>query len=157
MSSLGLLNSGAPGEQLENSMLNRLGRNSMLHIRYSGTMLLAILLFAQASALPVHIGLLLLPPHTAAMTHGCEKGTCCTALCFLDKHGNHHCVHMSGDSCECGISTEDCTGNTIFLSAIVVLYNDANLLPDFVSSPWISPVQTPFEGREPITPSPPPK
>jgi hypothetical protein len=117
----------------------------------------AIMLFTQASALPVHIGLILLPAHTAAMTHGCEKGTCCTPLCYLDKHGVHHCVHMSGDSCACGISTDDCTANPIFISAIVTLPNIDNLRPNSVPARWIPPVQAPFAGREPATPSPPPK
>jgi hypothetical protein len=117
----------------------------------------AIILFSQAIALPVHIGLLLLPAHTAAMTHGCEKGTCCTPLCYLDKHGVHHCVHMSGDSCECGISTDDCTVNPIFLSAIVTIPNIDNLHPNSIPVPWIPPGQALLGGRETATPSPPPK
>jgi hypothetical protein len=121
------------------------------------TTLVAVMLFAQASALPVHIGLLLLPPHTAAMTHGCDQGTCCTPLCFLDKHGIHHCVHMAGDSCDCAISTDDCTTNPVFLSAIVTAPNTGNLFPGLVPVRWIPRSQALFEGRTPATPTPPPK
>jgi len=122
------------------------------------TALFAFVVFVQASALPTHIGLLLIPLHTAAMTHGCEKGTCCTPLCYLDKHGAHHCVHMTGDSCECGVSAgDDCTVNPIFLSALVILCNTTPLPPDLVPARWnqIAPVF--FTGREPAIPTPPPK
>ena len=121
------------------------------------TLIFALILFAQASALPVHIGLMLLPAHTAAMTHGCEKGTCCTPLCYLDKHGTHHCVHMSGDSCECGISTDDCTVNPIFISAIGTRPDVYGMRPNSVPARWIPSGQTLFTGREPAPPSPPPK
>jgi len=121
------------------------------------SVLFGFMLFVQASALPMHVGLWLLPPHTAAMTHGCEKGTCCTALCYLDKHGVHHCVHMSGDSCECGISTDDCTVNPIFLSAIVTFQNVNSLLPELVPALWVPLAPALFNGREPVTPTPPPK
>ena len=119
--------------------------------------LFAFLLFAQASALPMHLGFILLPPHARVMTQGCEKGSCCTALCYLDKHGFHHCVHMPGDSCECGISTDDCQANPVFLSAIITLPKIDNLLPNFVPSGWVCPLQDFFAGRTPATPSPPPK
>jgi hypothetical protein len=42
-----------------------------------------------------------------AMTKGCLKGSCCTSKCFLDKSGVHHCVHESGDSCDCDLSSDD--------------------------------------------------
>jgi hypothetical protein len=119
--------------------------------------LCSIMLFAQASALPVHIGLMLLPAHTAAMTHGCEKGTCCTPLCFLDKHGVHHCVHMTGDSCACVISTDDCAANPIFLSAVVTFSECENLPPDVVQDRWVPLSPALFAGRHPATPTPPPK
>jgi hypothetical protein len=121
------------------------------------TVLFAVMLFVQASALPTHIGLMLIPPHSAAMTHGCMKGTCCTALCFLDRHGVHHCVHMSGDSCACAVSTDDCTANPVFLSAIVTLPELENLLPDFDPAQWSPLSPALFMGREPATPTPPPK
>jgi len=114
-------------------------------------------LFAQASALPVHIGLLLLPAHAEAMTHGCETGSCCTALCYLDKHGVHHCVHNPGDSCKCGKSTGDFETNPVFLSAIIILPQIDSLLPIFVPIQWNSPVHVLCGGREPSTPTPPPK
>ena len=119
--------------------------------------LLGFLLFAQSGALPVHLGLLLLPPHSAAMTHGCSKGSCCTALCYLDKHGVHHCVHAPGDSCECGLSTSDCGANPIFLSAIITLPNIDNLLPIPAPAGWVRQSLGLFAGRNPETPSPPPK
>jgi hypothetical protein len=121
------------------------------------TILFAVMLFVQASALPTHIGLWLMPADSAAMTQGCEKGTCCTALCYLDRDGVHHCVHMSGDSCECGISTDDCTCNPIFLSAIVTFPDTDPLLPDLIPARWTPLAPALFRGREPATPMPPPK
>jgi hypothetical protein len=88
--------------------------------------------FAQASALPGHIGLLLLPADAKTMTHGCKKGRCCTALCYLDKHGVHHRVHNPGDSCECGISTGDFDASPAVLSVIIIFPKIDNLLPVFV-------------------------
>lgn len=118
---------------------------------------LAILLFVQASALPVHVGLLLLPPHAAAMTHGCQKGTCCTPLCYLDKHGVHHCVHMPGDSCNCSMTTTDVDSNPIFLSDVLVLTEIENLLPELISAGRILPTPVLIRGHVPAVPSPPPK
>ncbi len=122
------------------------------------TILFTFILFVQASALPTHIGLLLIPPNTAAMTHGCEKGTCCTPLCFLDKHGVHHCVHLTGDSCECGVSASDeCTVNPVFLSAIIAFVHTEALLPDLIPARWNQTISILFIGREPAIPTPPPK
>ncbi len=119
--------------------------------------LFCFILFAQASALPVHIGLLLLPADAKPMTHGCEKGSCCTPFCYLDKHGVHHCVHSPGDSCECGISTGDFDTNPVFLSAIIIFPFLDNLLPTVVATLWRAPAHLLFAGREPATPTPPPK
>lgn len=120
--------------------------------------LFTLIVFMQASALPTHIGLLMIPFNTPAMTHGCEKGTCCTQLCYLDKHGTHHCVHMSGDSCECGVSDgDDCTANPIFLSAVIVLFDTDALMPDLTPARWNQIVSIFFTGREPAIPIPPPK
>lgn len=121
------------------------------------TALFAFLLFVQASALPAHIGLMFVAPGTAAMTHGCEKGTCCTPLCFLDKHGGHHCVHMSGDSCDCALSTNDCTCNPIFLSAIIDAWDVEPFFTNPNSTRMTLPAQALLFEYEPGIPVPPPK
>ena len=119
--------------------------------------LFGLLLFAQASALPMHLGFFIVGPDAHAMTEGCEKGTCCTALCYLDKHGIHHCVHEHGDSCGCDISANDFNANSIFLSAVVTLPQLGSLIPDLTPSGRI--LQTPgsIESRDITTSTPPPK
>ena len=119
--------------------------------------LYAILLFVQASALPMHLGFFLLPHHAKAMTEGCEKVTCCTALCYLDKHGIHHCVHLPGDSCGCGMSADECQVNPVLLSALVTLPAIEDWLPAFIPAGWIHSALHYFSSRMPDTPSPPPK
>lgn len=119
--------------------------------------LLGLLLFVQAGSLPMHLGILLLGPDAHAMTEGCDKKTCCTALCYLDKHGIHHCVHEPGDSCECGISTHDLNTNPIFLSAVVTLPELESLIPDLAPSGWIPQLHDPIETRHIAAPAPPPK
>ncbi len=139
-------------------MPNSIGKQTRVGIRHGSAILVAFVFFAQTAALPVHVGLMLLPPNTAAMTHGCDKGTCCTPLCFLDKRGVHHCVHMSAeDSCSCALSQEDCTVNPIFMSAIVILPRNMSLIPNFVPARWIFPVPNLYAGRDPATPTLPPK
>jgi hypothetical protein len=105
----------------------------------------------------MHLGFFLLGPDAHAMTEGCEKGTCCTALCYLDKHGIHHCVHEHGDSCGCGISTNDLDANSIFLSAVVTLPKLESLLPDLTPSGRILQIPGLIYSCDITTPTPPPK
>ncbi len=90
-----------------------------------------------------------------AMTKGCLKGSCCTSKCYLDKNGVHHCVHKSGDSCDCGLSSggegelhETSFQNDIAIrgvdsvSARFALNSNSVEPPDFLPDPYLS-IQTP--------------
>jgi hypothetical protein len=101
------------------------------------SLFLDFILFFQAGALPVHLGFLLLPPNAKAVTQGCKKKTCCMALCYVDRHGIHHCVHRLGESCECGISSHDLDANPIFLSTVVTFPDCEGLLPDLIPNGWM--------------------
>jgi hypothetical protein len=119
---------------------------------------LCFLVFVQTSALPTHLCYLCLPRDAHPVTEGCKTKTCCTALCYVDKYGIHHCVHRPGDDfCQCGTSTVDPNADSLLLLAVANLPKPMNLRPDFVASGWISPLPALFEGNNPATPSPPPK
>jgi len=42
-----------------------------------------------------------------AMTIGCPVAGCCTAKCYLDEDGVHHCVSETESSCGCELSCGD--------------------------------------------------
>ena len=119
--------------------------------------LFGLLLFAQASSLPIHLGLYLAGPDARPMTKGCDKKTCCTALCYLDKDGIHHCVHEPGESCKCGSSDDDLNIAPIFLSTLITLPKITSLIPDFRPVAWIATIRDSVVTHDPATPVPPPK
>jgi hypothetical protein len=122
------------------------------------SLLLALVLFTHASALLMYVGYCFLPSHAHAMTKGCEKAICCTAFCYLDKNGVHHCVHApGGDSCECGFSANDSDEDSPLLSIIGTLTDLDILIPVFLPAEWISPVCSLRLAYTPTIPSPPPK
>jgi hypothetical protein len=121
------------------------------------TCLAGFFLFVQASALPTHLGLLLLPAGAAPVTEGCEKETCCTPLCFVDEQGIHHCVHMPDETCACGQASDHSHANPVFLSAVLTLPQAESLLPDLLATGWVRLAHPDLAGRDPATPVPPPK
>ncbi len=50
-------------------------------------------------------------PH--AMTVGCAEASCCTARCYLDENGVHHCVPNEGASCDCGLSSKEAASRSV--------------------------------------------
>jgi hypothetical protein len=121
-------------------------------------LLLCFTLISQASALPLSIGFLLLPRDAPPMTRGCPKKTCCTPLCYVDKHGVHHCVHMPGsDSCERGLSTHDLSVDPILFSAIATLPDFERPIPAPQAAGRVIQIRTSIASYDPATPSPPPK
>ena len=120
--------------------------------------ILCVLLFAHACALPVHLGLLFRHIAAPAMTEGCEKKTCCTALCYVDKYGIHHCVHKpGGDFCKCGLSTDDPDTYPIVPVTMATLPESECLFPSLMPSEWVFQTPTLIASYSPATPSPPPK
>lgn len=125
--------------------------------------LLSLILVVQTCALPIPLAFLLISPEAEAMTRGCAKKTCCTALCYLDKNGVHHCVHLQNehrhhaDSCECGVAIHDQAVNLILHSTPGTIPETERPSLFLVQNGWIS--QTPVfaETHDPATPSPPPR
>lgn len=150
---------GVPSPQRRSS-----SRLAQLRGRWRGllarfmTSLFGIVLFAQVCALPTHLGFFFLPLDAHAMTKGCKRKTCCTALCYVDKYGIHHCVHEpGGDSCECSKSSYDSSTNPILLSTVVALPDREHLLPAIVPAGWTFQTTRLIADYDPATPSPPPK
>jgi hypothetical protein len=116
-----------------------------------------VLLAAQASALPIHVGFALLRGDEKPVTEGCEQKTCCTALCYVDKHGNHHCVHETDDSGECGVKKNDLKNNPLLPLPSIVLQGPVIAMPDFVPTEWLRIAPVPVETFDTTVPSPPPE
>jgi hypothetical protein len=115
------------------------------------------LLAAQACALPINLGFAFLRGDEDPVTEGCERKTCCTAFCYLDKNGVHHCVHETNDSSQCGVSTNELKNNPILPLPNVVLPKAEALIPDLLAIEWIPQTPVPVETCDIIIPSPPPK
>jgi hypothetical protein len=119
--------------------------------------LMGVLLTVQARALPIHLGFVFLRGDEEAMTEGCDQKTCCTALCYLDQDGNHHCVQKPGHSCECGISTNGLDQHPMLLMIPANLPKEEKLLPDLILAGWIIRTNKPVASFYPGIPPPPPK
>jgi hypothetical protein len=122
------------------------------------SLLMSIVLFSHTTALPICLGFYLLPGNAAAITKGCKKGTCCTPLCYLDKNGIHHCVHIpNGDSCECSQLANNPDVDPIPLSNIGILPDPDNLLPTLLPTGWVFQLHKCIVTHIPAVPFPPPK
>ncbi len=120
--------------------------------------ILCATIFSYTCALPANLGFFFLSHGAPAMTKGCKKGTCCTALCYVDKYGIHHCVHKpGGDSCECGLSANDLDENPMPPTTLVTLPKFECPSPALIPSGWICGAPTLISSFDPATPSPPPK
>jgi hypothetical protein len=131
----------------------------LLHSPSSGvlSLILGLIIVAQAGGLPMQLGFMLLPKNAPAVTQGCKKGTCCTALCYVDKHGVHHCVHEHGDSCDCGQSTREADADQILISTPGTLPSTANCLPNLRPIGWVFHSFAFAASYRSATPFPPPK
>jgi hypothetical protein len=118
---------------------------------------LSLILVFQTCALPIPLAFLLISADAETTTEGCATKTCCTALCYVDKNGVHHCVHKHEDSCECDVSIHDRTVNPILYSTIGTLPIIDQLLPDLIPEVWISQIPASVKNHRPATPSLPPK
>ncbi len=119
--------------------------------------LLSLMLLVQTCALPIPAAFLLISADAAAVTEGCDTKTCCTALCYLDRHGTHHCVHKHGDACGKG-EDPDRTDVIPVLLLTLALCPEAELPP-----PALDPVGVVYSDRllfashHPPIPIPPPQ
>lgn len=132
-------------------------KGESLFVRAWALWVIAVLLAAQASALPINIGFALLHGDEKPVTEGCETKTCCTALCYVDKHGTHHCVHQTEDSSQCGVSKNELKNNPLLPLSSVVLQNELSAIPDFIPTRWLPRARLPVQTCDLSIPSPPPK
>jgi hypothetical protein len=121
------------------------------------SLLLSLIIAVQTCTLPLPIVFLFVDASAKAMTEGCETKTCCTALCYLDKNGIHHCVHKHDESCGCDSLTHDSHISLILLSTIAVLPRLDKVCPTFLQTGWIHQTEDRIAAYNPATPSPPPK
>jgi hypothetical protein len=120
--------------------------------------LLSLAIMVHTCILPVPLAFLFVAADAEAVTEGCETGTCCTALCYVDSNGVHHCVHKHGDSCDCGFSTGDDLSMDLMLHPIpAMLPKTEPLLPVLVPQGQVSHSPSLLASFNPPTPSPPPK
>jgi hypothetical protein len=91
------------------------------------------------------------------MNKGCSKKTCCTPLCYLDKNGVHHCVHMHDESCNRGMSNHETDKIPILYSTAVTTPDTLQLFPAFHPDGWVTMDLESAETHDPVTPAPPPK
>jgi len=118
---------------------------------------LCLVLVFQTCALPIPLAFLLISPNAKPMTAGCSQKTCCTALCYLDKKGIHHCVHMHDESCENNLSSHGVDPLPIIYSTAGTLDPVEHLFPVFDSNRFILQTKILAESNNPGIPSPPPK
>ena len=119
--------------------------------------LLSLTLLVQTCALPIPVAFLFISANAAAVTQGCETKTCCTALCYVDEHGVHHCVHKHRDSCTGRISADESDANPVLVTTLATEPETEYLLPSIDPIGWVfhkSEIET---THYPTKPSPPPK
>jgi len=121
------------------------------------SLLLGIVIGLQTGTLPLPLIFLFTDANAKPMTEGCKKKTCCTALCYVDKHGVHHCVHMNGDSCECGLSSNEPDASPALPLTVGTLPMSERQVPRLLPNGWVSQTPSLLSTFDPATPSPPPK
>jgi hypothetical protein len=121
------------------------------------SLLLGLLIAVNTCTLPLPLVFLFVDANSAAKTEGCKTKTCCTALCYLDKNGVHHCVHKHDESCGCDSLKDDSHANLILLSTIAILPFLGEMRPVFLPTGWIHQTKSLIATYNPATPSPPPK
>jgi hypothetical protein len=119
--------------------------------------LLSLTLLVQTSALPIPAAFLFISAEAAAVTEGCDTKTCCTALCYVDEHGVHHCVHKHNDSCTGRTSDDESDVNPVLITTLATAPETEYYFPSLDPIGWFF-QNAEFETtRYPTKPSPPPK
>lgn len=111
----------------------------------------------QTCALPIPLAFLLVRADAGPVTEGCSKKTCCTSLCYVDKHGVHHCVHKHNESCGCRVSGDDVSNDTALLNPAVTAPETENLTPMLRQTGWVFRHVETVRVPDAAVPSPPPK
>jgi len=92
-----------------------------------------------------------------ARTQGCAEATCCSALCYLDENGIHHCVPVPGRSCDCGLSSNGQASNSISPERDIVVPQPSGACPDFTVAYRTSEPPDALAELDLSVPNPPPK
>ncbi len=149
---------GIMGQVWREQLLPAISGNALSRpLRLFASWTLCLLLVVQTCALPIPLAFLLISPDAEAMTAGCSKKTCCTALCYLDKKGVHHCVHMHDESCENNLSSHAVDPLPIIYSTAVTFDPVELFFPIFDLDSFILQTKILAESHKPAIPSPPPK
>ena len=119
--------------------------------------LLSLAIMVQTCALPIPLAFLLIAADADAFNEGCETETCCTALCYVDPDGVHHCVHKHIKFCDCEFSADDVRLDSILHPTPITLTETEPQLSVLVPDGWISQTPSLRASFDPPTPSPPPK
>jgi hypothetical protein len=119
--------------------------------------LLGLIIALHTCALPMPLVFLFVDANAKPVTAGCKKMTCCTPLCYVDKHGVHHCVHMDSDSSNRGLSTNDVNIAPTWFLTFGIPPGNKQELPALVPSGWITGNSLLTATYEPAPPFPPPK
>jgi hypothetical protein len=142
--------------QSKSRLAHPIGRPSLRPATFL-SFLLSLTLLAQTSALPIPVAFLFISANAAAVTEGCDTKTCCTALCYVDEHGVHHCVHKHSDACTGRASADESGVNPVLVTTLATAPETEYLLPSLDPIGWISHKSGPETTRYPTKPSPPPK
>jgi hypothetical protein len=118
---------------------------------------LSLILLVQTCALPIPVAFLFISANAAAVTEGCETKTCCTALCYVDEHGVHHCVHKHSESCARGESSDEPDVNPVLLTTLATVPDIEYLVPSLDPIGWTFREADLKTERYPTKPTPPPK
>ena len=119
--------------------------------------LLSLILLVQTCALPIPVAFLFISAKAAAVTEGCDTKTCCTALCYVDEHGVHHCVHKHRDSCAGGASADEPDVNPVLVTTLATAPDTEHLMPSLDPIGWIFHTPDLQTTRYATKPTPPPK
>ena len=119
--------------------------------------ILSLILLVQTCALPIPVAFLFVSADAAAVTEGCETKTCCTALCYVDEHGVHHCVHKHSEPCARGTSTDEPEVNPVLLTTLATAPDIVNLVPPLDPTGWTFQKPDFKSDRYPARLTPPPK
>ena len=119
--------------------------------------LLSLTLLVQTSALPIPAAFLFISADAAAVTEGCDTKTCCTALCYVDENGVHHCVHKHSDSCTGRTSADESDVNPVLITTLATAPETEYYFPSLDPIGWILHKSKLETTRYPTKPSPPPK
>lgn len=119
--------------------------------------LLSMALLLQTCALPIPAAFLFISAHAAAVTEGCDTKTCCTALCYVDGHGIHHCKHKHNDACARGESPDESGVNTVLLTTLATAPDVEHVVPALTQVGRVFREPESRTAYYPANPSPPPK